>query len=134
MLASSLTGFAAFAAYLATAIVMVGVFGTAYAFMTPHREFRLLRQGCAAAVPAFLGALIGYVVPLTAAMRWSANLMDFVIWAVIAAVVQALAYVATRLIVPDVSTRITNNDVSAGALLGGIALAFGLINAASMTP
>lgn len=134
MLASSLTGFAAFAAYLATALAMVGAFGAVYAFMTPHREFRLLRQGCAAAVPAFLGALIGYVVPLAAAMRWSASLADFVIWAAIAAVVQALAYAATRLLVPDISARITNNDVAAGALLGGIALAFGLINAASMTP
>jgi len=67
-------------------------------------------------------------------MRWSGSLVDFLIWAAIAAAVQILAYGATRLIVPDISKRITANDVSAGTLLGGISLAFGLLNAASMTP
>ena len=134
MLASSLTGLSAFAAYLATALVMVSLFGLLYAQITPHREYRLLREGCTAAVPAFLGAIIGYVIPLSAAMRSSASLVDFAVWAVIAALVRTLAYGVTRLLVPDISKRITGNDVSAGALLGGIALAFGLINAASMTP
>ncbi|MBA1157879.1 DUF350 domain-containing protein [Microvirga mediterraneensis] len=134
MLASSLTGLSAFAIYLVTALAMVGAFGTVYTLITPHREFHLLRSGCTAAVPAFLGAIIGYVIPLSAAMRWSASLADFVIWASIAACVQILAYGATRLLVPDVSKRISANDVAAGILLGGIALAFGMLNAASMTP
>lgn len=134
VLVSSISGLPAFGAYFATALVMVGVFGAFYALVTQHREYRLLREGCAAAVPAFLGALVGYAIPLSAAMRWSASLGDFVIWAMIAAAVQVLAYGATRLLVPDISKRITANDISAGALLGGIALVFGLINAASMTP
>lgn len=134
MLALSFSGFPAFAAYLATALAMVGAFSTLYSRITPHKEYTLLRNGCAAAVPAFLGAIIGYVIPLSAAMRWSASIEDFAIWAAIAAAVQILAYGVTRLLVPDVSKRITANDVSAGALLGGIALAFGLLNAASMTP
>lgn len=134
MLLSSLSGLPAFAAYFATAFIMIGAFGTLYALVTPHREYRLLREGSTAAVPAFLGALVGYVIPLSAAMRWSASLGDFVVWALIAAAVQVLAYGATRLLVPDVSKRITANDISAGALLGGVSLVFGLINAASMTP
>lgn len=134
MLASSLSGLSAFVVYLATALVMVAVFGTLYTLVTPHREYQLLRSGCTAAVPAFLGAIIGYVIPLSAAMRWSTNLGDFVLWAAVAGIVQVLAYGAARLLVPDISKRITANDVSAGVLLGGIALAFGLINAASMTP
>lgn len=134
MLASLLTGFPAFLVYLATALVMVGAFSILYTFITPHREYRLLREGCAAAVPAFLGAMIGYIVPLSAAMRWSTSLLDFVLWAGIAAAIQVLAYGAARLLVPDISKRISANDMSAGMLLGGIALAFGLLNAASMTP
>lgn len=134
MFASSLSGLSAFAIYLATALLMVAAFGAVYALVTPHREYKLLRDGCAAAVPAFLGALIGYVIPLSAAMRSSISLTDFVIWAVIAALVQILAYAAARFIVPDISARIANNDVAAGALLGGVSLVFGLLNAASMTP
>jgi len=40
MLASSLSGLSAFAVYLAAALVMVGIFGTLYALVTPHREYR----------------------------------------------------------------------------------------------
>ncbi|MCB8822607.1 DUF350 domain-containing protein [Microvirga rosea] len=134
MFSSSLAGLTAIAAYLATALAMVGAFGAVYTLITPHREFSLIRAGCTAAVPAFLGAIFGYVIPLTAAMRSSANLWDFIIWASIAAVVQILAYGVTRFLIPDISKRITANDLGAGVLLGGLALAFGLINAASMTP
>jgi len=129
-----LGGLPAFLAYFCTAVVMLGAFGAIYSQITPHHEFRLIRKGCSAAIPAFLGALIGYVLPLTAAMRSSVNLTDFLIWAVVAAVVQMMAYLMARLIMPDVSRRITDNDLSAGSLLGGMALAFGLINSAAMTP
>jgi putative membrane protein len=134
MLSWYLGGFPAFAAYFGVALLMLGAFGAVYSQITPHHEFRLIRRGCTAAIPAFLGALIGYVLPLTAAMRASVNLTDFLIWSIIAAVVQMLAYLVARLVMPDVSKRITENDLSAGSLLGGIALAFGLINAAAMTP
>jgi putative membrane protein len=134
MLSWYLGGFPAFAAYFGVALLMLGAFGAVYSQLTPHHELRLIRRGCTAAIPAFLGALIGYVLPLTAAMRASVNLTDFLIWSAIAAVVQMLAYLVARLVMPDVSKRITENDVSAGSLLGGIALAFGLINAAAMTP
>ena len=134
MLSWYLGGFPAFVAYFSAAVLMVGVFGTIYSLVTSHHELRLIRKGCAAAIPAFLGALVGYVLPLTSAMRASVNLTDFLIWSAIAAIVQVLAYLVARLVMPDVSKRITNNDISAGLLLGGIALAFGLINAAAMTP
>jgi putative membrane protein len=134
MLAWYLQGFPVFAVYFGSALVMLGAFGAIYSLITPHHEFRLIRKGCTAAIPAFLGALIGYVLPLTAAMRASVNLADFLIWAGIAALVQLLAYLVARLVMPDVSKRITENDISAGSLLGGVALAFGLINSAAMTP
>jgi putative membrane protein len=134
MLSWYLGGLPAFLAYFCTAVVMLSAFGAIYSQITPHHEFRLIRKGCSAAIPAFLGALIGYVLPLTAAMRSSVNLTDFLIWAVVAAIVQMMAYLMARLIMPDVSRRITDNDLSAGSLLGGMALAFGLINSAAMTP
>jgi len=129
-----LTGLPAFGVYFATALVMVAAFGAVYTSVTRHHEFTLLRRGCAAAVPAFLGALIGYVLPLTTAMQSSASWLDFVIWAVIGAVVQILAYLVTCLVIPGLSKRISDNDIASGVLLGGIALVFGMINSASMTP
>ena len=134
MLKDYLTGLPAFGIYFATAVAMVAAFGGAYSLVTRHHEFTLLRRGCAAAVPAFLGALIGYVLPLTTAMQHSTNWLDFVIWALIGAVVQIVAYLISCLIMPGLSKRISDNDIAGGVLLGGMALVFGMINSASMTP
>jgi putative membrane protein len=134
MLQGYLSGLPAFLAYFATAGALVLGFGLVYVQVTAHREFALIRQGNLAAVPAFLGALVGFVLPLTTAMRFSVSWVDFVIWGVIAALVQIAAYFLARALMPDVSRRIVDGEIAGGAWLGGIALVFGMVNAASMTP
>ena len=77
MLQGYLSGLPAFLAYFATACALVLAFAVTYIQVTAHREFALIRQGNLAAVPAFLGALIGFVLPLTTAMRfWSTGLIS----------------------------------------------------------
>ena len=134
MLQGYLGGLPAFLVYFATAIAIVAAFATVYVQVTAHREFALIRECNLAAVPAFLGALIGFVLPLTTAMRHSVNWLDFVIWAVIAAIVQIAAYFLARFLMPDVSQKIVAGEIAGGAWLGGIALVSGMLNAASMTP
>ena len=134
MLQGYLSGLPAFLAYFATAGALVLAFAALYIQITAHREFALIREGNLAAMPAFIGALVGFVLPLTTAMQHSANWFDFVIWAVIAAVVQIAAYFLARALMPDVSRRIVDGEIAGGAWLGGVALVFGMINAASMTP
>jgi putative membrane protein len=134
MLGGYLSGLPAFLAYFATAVVMVALFAVLYVQITAHQEFRLIRQCNLAAVAAFLGAVAGFVLPVIAAMHSSVNLVDFVIWAAIAAVVQIAVYFGARLMMPDVSQRIVAGEVAGGLFLGGMAVIFGMINAASMTP
>lgn len=134
MLQGYLSGLPAFLAYFATAGALVLAFAALYIQVTAHREFALIREGNLAAVPAFIGALVGFVLPLTTAMQHSVNWFDFVIWAVIAAAVQIAAYYLARALMPDVSRRIVDGEIAGGAWLGGVALVFGMVNAASMTP
>jgi putative membrane protein len=63
----------------------------------------------------------------------SANIIDCLIWGMIALVVQIGIYFLTRLFVPDLSTRIEKGEISPALLLGTFSLAAGMINAASMT-
>ncbi|GLK55941.1 putative membrane protein [Methylopila capsulata] len=128
-----LSGFPEFAAYFALAIVLAGLFLMAYSRITPHHEFRLVRAGNMAAVPALLGALLGFALPMKAAMGGAASLADFALWSVIAAVVQIGAYGAARAVMPDVSIRISNGEMAAGAWLGGVSVVVGVLNAAAMT-
>lgn len=134
MLQGYLSGLPAFVTYFATAAALVLAFAALYIQVTAHHEFALIRAGNLAAVPAFLGALVGFVLPLTTAMEHSVNWYDFVIWAVIAAVVQIAAYYLARFLMPNVTQRIDAGEIVGGVWLGGIALVCGMVNAASMTP
>lgn len=134
MLSGYLGGLPAFLLYFVSALILTSAFIGLYVVVTPHQEFRLIRSGNMAAVPAFLGAAIGFTMPMTTAMRFSLNWLDFVIWGVIAAIVQIAAFYLARGLMPDVSARIERGEMVGGIWLGGVALILGIINAASMTP
>lgn len=126
-------GLPLFLAYFLFGLVMLTAFAAAYALVTPHRELTLIRSGNGAAVLAYLGALLGFSLPLASAAANSVSLVDFLIWAVIGLVIQIGAFFVARATLDDLSGRITEGEMAAGGWAGGIALAVGLLNAACMT-
>jgi putative membrane protein len=67
-------------------------------------------------------------------IAYSISLLDFVVWAVIAAVVQLLAFLMTSLVLKGVSERIRQGELAAGIYVAAVAISVGLLNAACMTP
>jgi len=128
-----LVGLPAFLAYFASAILLIAVFMALYAQVTPHREFALIRDGNGAAVIAFLGATAGFALPLASAISNSLSLVDFVLWAIVAAVVQLGVFFVARLLMPRIADRIVAGEMPAGALVGGLSLVIGIVNAACLT-
>ena len=131
----SLSGVMGFALYFSVAIAMLLVFKWVYALITPHDEWKLVKdeQNTAAAI-GFIGAILGFSLALASAASNSVSLIDFVIWGVVALIAQSIAFLIVRFIfMPKVVERITNNEVSAGIMLGGTSAAVGLLNAACMT-
>lgn len=126
-------GLPAFLAYFGCGAILLVAFGLLYALVTPQREFSLIRQGNTAAATAYLGALIGFSLPLASAAAHSVSLVDFAIWAMIGGVIQLLAFSVAAITQKQLATRITQGDMSAGLWAGGIALVVGLLNAACMT-
>ena len=126
-------GLPLFLLYFAAGLAILAAFAAAYVMVTPHKELTLIRGGNGAAVTGFLGALLGFSLPLASAAANSVSVVDFVIWALIGAVVQVLAFFVARATMDDLSDRITRGEMAAGAWVGGIALAVGLLNAACMT-
>jgi putative membrane protein len=55
------------------------------------------------------------------------------VWAVVALVVQLVAYAAVRLAVPKVVQHVREGQVASGVFLGSVAVSVGILNAASMT-
>ena len=118
--------------FVAGAAVMVA-FTALYLRITTHNELDLIRSGNIAAGIALSGTMAGFAIPLTRSITQSASLLDMLVWALVALVVQILVYLAVRWLLPDLSSRIERGEVSAAAFLASVSVIAGLINAASMT-
>ncbi len=130
----SFVGLPAFLAYFGVAVVLLLLFAVIYTRLTAHDEFALIRQGKPAASVALGGSLIGFVLPLCSAIVHSVSLVDFVIWALIALVIQIVTFFVVRLFLPNLSQRISNDEMAAGTFVALTSVAIGAINAACMTP
>jgi putative membrane protein len=123
-----------FVVYIIVAGVLFGLFQMAYTRLTPHKEFILIREGNVAAAVALGGALIGFALPASNVIAYSVSVLDVVIWAVIAAVVQLLAFTVTNLVLKDLSARISRGELAAAIYAASVSISVGFLNSACMTP
>ena len=131
----SLAGLDNFALYFGLSIVFLVIFKLVYALVTPHDEWKLVKEekNVAAAI-GFGGAIIGFAIALGSAASNSVAVVDFAIWALVAVIAQSLAFAILRFsFMPKIAERINNNEVSAGVMLASMSIAVGLLNAACMT-
>ncbi len=101
MIPTSLAGSPAFAGYYA-AMVLTMVFVAAYTAITFH-EIALIRSGNSAAAIQ-IGNGLDRLIPLASAIYHSANLIDCVVWGIVALLTQLIAYGLARLTVPKLMT------------------------------
>lgn len=135
MVLNSIAGLGNFAIYFGISIVLLFVFKIAYAFVTPHDEWALVKddQNISAAV-GFGGAIVGFSLALAGAVSNSESLIDFIIWGFVALVAQSFAFALLRFtFMPKIAERIINNEISAGVMLATVSVAVGVLNAACMT-
>ena len=130
---SSLLGLPWFVLYFAVAAAVMVLFVAVYIRTTAHREIELIREGNLAAAVALGGAIAGFAIPLAKSVAQAVSVPDMLIWSFAAFLVQLLVFRVVRLAIPDLSARIDDGNVAAGAFLGASALASGMLNAAAMS-
>ncbi len=134
-LLTSLSGLGPFLLYFSLSIVMLLLFKWLYVLITPWDEWKLIKenQNLAAAI-ALVGAFVGFSLAVASAAANSVSLLDFAVWGLVALVAQLLAFAIVRIaFLPRVAERINAGQVSAGAVVGGLSVAVGLLNAACIT-
>ena len=119
--------------YLLVSLVYLGVFVVIYVRVTPYHEIQLIREGNMAASFSLSGSILGFIVPLAAAIQHSVSIADMALWGVVAMVVQVLTYVAVKMAIPTITDDIPANKGSVGFFLGTVSLGVGLLNAACMS-
>ena len=132
MVIQSLAGLPAFLVYFCTATLVVLLYLFVYMRITTHNEFELIRNNVPGAAIALGLSLLGFTLPVVSAMTHAANVIDCVIWSIIALVVQVIVYYAVRIPVPNLSKRIEDGELAPAIWLGLASLAAGALNASSM--
>lgn len=130
-----LTSILNFSSYFGLGLALIVIFKFLYAAITPHDEWKLIKQekNTAAAI-AFGGAIIGFSIALSGAASNSVSILDFLTWGLIALGAQLLAFAIVRFIfMPKIVQRIKNGELSAGAMLAATNIAVGLLNSACMS-
>jgi putative membrane protein len=130
---TSLKALPSFLGYLAASIVLLGIFLLIYTRITRHDEWSLIRQGNCAAAVSLSGALLGFSLPLASVIAHAANIADLVVWALVAMVVQLLAYLFGYMILRDATQAIDRGEMSAAVVLAAGGLVMGVLNAACLT-
>ncbi|GAC1625150.1 MAG: DUF350 domain-containing protein [Nevskia sp.] len=122
----------AFLLWLLLSLGFTGIFALLYMWITPQHELQLIRDGNTSAAVCLGGTVLGYVLPLASAMVHGADLYDFMIWALIAMLVQLAVYLVLRLALRGLTASIVGNRISIAILVAFVSLATGILNAAAM--
>ena len=125
-----------FIIFFLTALALVVVFLYLYALVTPYDDYKLIfEDNNIAAALGFGGAIIGVSIPLYSALVNSVSYTDFVIWGVIAILIQLIfALVVTRISGKySLESKISQGVVPVGILMALLSMCIGLLNAGSMS-
>ena len=78
------------------------------------------------------GAVLGFALPLSSALRVADSVAIIAAWAFIALVAQLVAYALVALLLKDFPKRINRGEMAAAVLAAAIHVSVGLLNSAAM--
>ena len=133
MVLQSLAGLPAFLLYFCISTIAVIAFLWIYTRITAHDEFELLNKNIPGAAVSLGLSTLGFALPVASAVAHASNVVDCIVWSLIALCVQVIAYYVARIPVPNLSQRIAAGDLAPAIWLGLASVTAGLLSAASMT-
>jgi putative membrane protein len=123
-----------FVMYFSFSVFSLIVFSFLYIKTTPYNEIELIfNEGNKAASYAFIGALIGFTLPIASVAIHSLSFEDFAKWAIISVAIQLVFAIILTRGFKIISNQIKSGLDSAGIFLGGSHLSLGIINAACVS-
>jgi putative membrane protein len=131
-----MTSFLFFLFFFLTAVAIAVLFLYLYAKVTPYDDYKLIfEENNLAASVGFGGAILGLCIPLYSALVSSVSYFDFLIWALVAMLVQlAFVYAVTKRKGKfSFEKQIQDGVLSVGVLMAFLSISIGLLNAGSMS-
>lgn len=127
----TLASFSNFVLYAGSGLTLLALFTWLYKLWTPYDEFVQMKKGKKAPAFAMGGAMLGFTLPIVSLSYHGANWMDFVLWSMVAGVVQLVLFKALYRLIP---MDIDEDNQAVGIFYAFTAVCVGLINAFSLIP
>jgi putative membrane protein len=124
-----LNAIVAFVEYLGTSVVLLVLFVCIYVRATPYKEFALIAHDNTAVAITLAGAVIGFTLPMLAAIIYTHSLVEMIVWAAITCLVQLGVQLALR----SQAKRVEEGHVSSAVMVATFSVAIGLLNAVSIS-
>lgn len=118
-----------FLEYLGVAVALLVLFTVIYAHATPYKEFTLIEHDNNAVAVVLAGAVLGFTIPLVAAIVYTRSLVEMIVWAAITGVVQ----LAVLLVLRKQARRVEQGHLASAIMVASFSVAVGLLNAASIS-
>lgn len=125
--------FVNYAVHLLAGALLLIIFFIVYTRVTVYDEMALIMQGNSAAALSLGGALLGFTLTIASAILHSGNLVEFLIWAVVAMLIQVLAHMIAARLLHMSQHQIEGGNAAFGGLLGTISISIGILNASCLS-
>jgi putative membrane protein len=116
---------------LTTGLLVVGL--GIYAKLEPYHEIARLREGNVAAAIVFSGQMLALAIPLAAMMANSVNVPEIVLWGVVTVILQFIAIVSLRLLLPGLPARVARGEIAPALVYASGQIVTGLLTAAALS-
>jgi putative membrane protein len=132
---TSLESLPGFITHFLAGLVMLAGATYVHIRFTPHDDLALIRRGNVPCAVSLGGTVLGFAIPIASAIAHSANLLDAVVWGVIALLAQLFAWFAVaRLLGSARAEAMEEVGAMARAVLkAAVAVAVGALNAGAMS-
>lgn len=130
---SFLSGFPVLISHFSATLLIFLIAAVVYVLITPHREFKLIKEGNVSAAVSLGGVLLGLAIPLAVCLAGSINVFDIMIWGALTLSLQLLVYFAIDFFLKGISKSIEEDKLASALFLVSVKLSISLINAASIT-
>jgi putative membrane protein len=133
MLPNYLYALGHFFVYFGMSLLLLGVFWSIYTFITPHDEVALIKKGNVSAAVMFMGAILGFAIPVSVAAVKNVSPMALAQWGVVAMLVQWSVFSVLRLFDKNLMRDIQENNIAVAIFSATLSIAVGILNAAAMS-
>ena len=127
------SGFPVLILHFAVTVAMLVAGVAVYVWITPLREFHLVRQGNLAAAISLSGAILGIGIPLAVSMAASVSVYDILVWGALTVAIQLAAFKIADLILRDLPARIEAGEIGPALVLVAVKLSVAAINGAAVS-